>query len=115
MAQIKTVDAKTLNLWLNQEDVVLIDVREVFEYNESHIPGAINIPLSVLVDSFYKIPNLKNKKIILQCAAGVRSMNGCIALDIDGFNNELWNLQDGIKSWIKCGFSVKSSSYSKLV
>lgn len=97
-----------LKLWLEKNDCLLIDVREPVEYNEAHIKQAINIPLSELLVKINKLPDLKNKKVVLQCKAGVRSMNACEALKKDGFNDILWNLEGGIQSWVDAGFSVIS-------
>lgn len=106
MSQIKTIDPKTLKSWLEKSDCTLIDVREPFEYKEAHIEQATNIPLSLILTKIQEIQGLENKKIVLQCAAGVRSMNGCLALEKDGFKYPLWNLEGGITSWIASGLSV---------
>lgn len=99
MVGIKTIDSKTLKSWFQGSDFILIDVREPYEYEESHIEQAINIPLSQLLIKINEIGDLEKKKIILQCNVGVRSMMGCQALKKDGFDGILWNLEGGIKAW----------------
>jgi rhodanese-related sulfurtransferase len=37
MAEIKTLDPKTLKFWLDKNEVILVDVREPLEYKEAHI------------------------------------------------------------------------------
>lgn len=106
MSQIKTIDSKTLKSWLEKNNCALIDVREPFEYREAHIEQAINLPLSQLLTKIHEIPDSKDKKIVLHCAAGIRSMNGCLALEKDGFKSPLWNLEGGINSWISAGLPV---------
>ncbi len=102
---IKIIDAKILKSWLTDKECMLIDVREPFEYAESHIEGALNIPLSELLNKLDVIA-AQNKKLVLQCAAGVRSMNGCISLEKEDLQLDLYNLAGGIKTWIKEGFPV---------
>ena len=53
----------------------IIDVREIFEYYSTHIPGATNIPLDTIP---YKIDVIKAlpKPILLYCTSGKRSALG---------------------------------------
>ncbi len=108
MAEIKTLDPKTLKSWLDNNEVLLIDVREPAEYNDSYIEKAVNIPLSQLLTKIQEIPNLGKKKIVLQCKSGIRSMTGCQSLKDQGFNENLWTLEGGIYAWSSSGFSTKS-------
>jgi rhodanese-related sulfurtransferase len=110
MTEIKTIDPKTLKSWLDKNEAALIDVREPFEYKESYIEKAINIPLSQLLINIHKISDLKNKKIVLQCKTGIRSMMGCQALEKEGFEQDMWNLEGGIYTWFFSGFSVISKN-----
>ena len=53
---MKTITTSELELAMKKETPVLIDVREIFEYNSGHVPGAINIPLSELEQRYEEIP-----------------------------------------------------------
>ncbi len=68
---------------LDAEQVTLLDVRTVKEYNKSHIPGFINIPLDSLRDNLDKLD--KSKTIYVTCLAGLRSYIGCRILMQNGF------------------------------
>lgn len=94
-----------------QQDLLLIDVREIDEYNQEHIPSSINIPLSKFakeLDDLIINFNLNNKKLVFYCRSGVRSMTaGNILLDyFDDLNCTVYNLQGGIINWKKSGFQV---------
>ena len=52
-------------------DYVLVDVRDVSEYREGHIPTAINIPSESFASGSGVLP--KEKKIIVYCNTGSRS------------------------------------------
>ncbi len=56
----------------NQEELVIIDVREPFEYEMYNI-GAKLIPLGQLPDSLNDLSDLKDTEIILHCRSGARS------------------------------------------
>jgi len=91
---IKSVDATTLKTWLKNDEVVLIDVREPAEYAESNIAGAKLIPLAFVCKSV--LPNFENKKLVMQCRSGKRSMTACERLVAEDGNIEVYNLEGGI-------------------
>lgn len=81
----------------NQDDFQLIDVREQFEYDKVNIGGEL-IPLNLIIQNQRKI--LKNKKVILYCKSGARSIKAIELLQQYGFTN-LYNLKGGILEYIK--------------
>lgn len=74
----------------------LVDVRQPEEYAEGHIPGAVLMPLATLEARQADLP--RDRKIILYCRAGHRSMAGALALCGLGFR-ELYSLEGGINAW----------------
>ena len=70
---------------LVEEEAYIIDVRERMEYENGHIKGAINIPLSELRDRVNEIP--KDRPVYLHCRTGQRSYNVVLALQNLGFGN----------------------------
>lgn len=97
--QIKNIDVLTLKNWLDNQEAILIDVREIEEYENDHIKDAINIPLTQIIDNIEKIQAFSNKKIIMQCRIGVRSMSACNILCEHGFKFDVHNLEGGIMAW----------------
>ena len=57
------------------EEYQLLDVRQPKEYEHSHIPGAILIPLSDLTDKLSLLE--KKQPVIVYCRSGVRSKAAC--------------------------------------
>ncbi|KAA3660121.1 MAG: rhodanese-like domain-containing protein, partial [Chloroflexi bacterium] len=51
-----SVDVVTVNALLDNEDVLILDVREQFEYDEKHIPGIILIPMGEVPARLNEIP-----------------------------------------------------------
>jgi len=44
-----TVDVNTVRAKINEDSVRLIDVRREEDYNQGHIPNAVNLPLASLL------------------------------------------------------------------
>ena len=70
---------------LVEASAYIVDVRERLEFENGHIKGAINIPLSELRERTNEIP--KDKPVYLHCRTGQRSYNAALALQNLGFNN----------------------------
>lgn len=83
------------NMIENKDDFQLIDVRESFEYEVSHLNG-LNIPLGGLLIEVDKVA--KDKPVIVQCRSGKRSAQAILLLEQQGFSN-LANLKGGIIAW----------------
>lgn len=104
MNQIKNIDSKTLNNWLNENTAILIDVREPLEYKIEHIKYAKNIPLSKICLEDVNLPKNKSKKIVMQCRSGSRSKSACEKILKHDNSIELYNLEGGILDWVQQGF-----------
>ena len=98
--QIAPVDVRT---GLANGEVLLIDVREANEYAFERIPGALLYPLSTFDPR--AIPAASGKKLVIQCAAGGRSMRAAQALAAAG-HAEVYNLEGGINAWKSHGLPL---------
>lgn len=69
--------------------MTIIDVREPFEFAQNHVEGAINLPISQLMDgNFSQIENIKrDEKIIVYCRSGGRAHQAIKILKQLGFQN----------------------------
>ncbi|UII23726.1 rhodanese-like domain-containing protein [Fulvivirga ligni] len=81
----------------NNTDVLIIDVRECWEYEERNI-GAINYPLGELPQFLDQLPSDKTYEIIVHCESGRRSQQAAKYLKQQGFSN-VCSLKGGLKSY----------------
>ena len=86
------------NKLLQGEDIMLIDVREIFEHQNFNI-GVISIPLHAIFDQKEKFEN--NKPIVVYCQKGIRSQIAIQRLQQKFGFNHLINLQGGMDAWKK--------------
>ena len=77
------------------EELNLIDVREVHEYQTGHAPGATNIPLSTLEQGYKELKSDQEYYII--CQGGARSASACSFLSAQGLN--VTNVEGGMNAW----------------
>lgn len=103
-AAIKTIDSDTLNNLWEQNQVVLIDVREPSEHAGEHIEGACLVSLSTFDPA--KIPTDSDKKIILYCQSSNRSGQAAQKLVNAGFQ-EVTHLEGGLSEWKRAGHPTK--------
>lgn len=78
---------------LKEKNTVLLDVREVDEFTNGHIPQAINQPLSQL-DQF---KGDKNKHYLVICQSGMRSQRATDVLTSQGY--QAVNVKGGMNAW----------------
>ncbi len=81
---------------------VMVDVREPEERAQARIPGSLFIPLRLVPDRMHELP--KDRPLILQCAAGMRSHQAAKFLQAQGF--QVSNLMHGIQGWYRMGQTV---------
>lgn len=77
------------------EALHLIDVREVGEVAEGHIPGSVNIPLGLLEFRMHELD--KKKPYIMVCRSGGRSGQATAFLEAQGY--DVTNMTGGMLEW----------------
>jgi rhodanese-related sulfurtransferase len=86
------------------ENVTLLDVRTPDEFSKEHIEGATLIPVQELSQNLSKLSDVKDKKIIVYCHSGARSIAASRILMENGFIP--LNVKGGITAWKADGLSV---------
>jgi adenylyltransferase/sulfurtransferase len=92
-----TITPKDLKTRLDKGDkLVLVDVREPWEYALAKLEGSVLIPLATLQQSLGKLD--RNAEIVAYCHHGMRSADATGFLLQQGFGN-VKNLVGGIDAW----------------
>lgn len=78
------------------DEYQLLDVRQEWEYEEFHLPGARLVPLADLHDRLGEID--REKPAIVYCASGGRSMAASTLLEGQGFS-DVSNMVGGAMAW----------------
>lgn len=89
--------AGAVNL-MNQDDVVVLDVREPSETVGGKIAKAIQIPVSALPKRVGELEKHKGKTVLVYCKSGARAGAACKELSKHGFE-KVYSLNGGMLAW----------------
>jgi len=78
------------------EKLILIDVREPWEYEVCRIEGARHVPLGALAASLQTLPDVD--EVICYCHHGIRSLDAATWLRFQGIEKAK-SLSGGIERW----------------
>ena len=70
-AKHREIDAVALHAMILADKAVVVDVREADEFAAGHIPGAINMPLSIF--NADQLSDPLDRVLVLSCLGGKRS------------------------------------------
>ncbi|MSU54516.1 MAG: hypothetical protein EXS48_01585 [Candidatus Staskawiczbacteria bacterium] len=94
---------KLEKMYENDEDFVVLDLRNDFEVQAGYFEKTINPKLQKFKDLPQKIAelsHLKHKKVVAVCTGGIRCEKATVLLKKEGFTN-LYQLKDGIHTYMK--------------
>ena len=92
MERIKPLEFQVLH---QKEDITVLDVREVAEFQAGHIEDAVNAPLSTLDKGYEQLDASKRYYVI--CQGGMRSERACKFLETKGL--DVVNVEGGMNQW----------------
>ena len=94
--EITPVEAVTL---INQEDALILDVREPNEHSQGSIINAKHVALSALSQKADGLSQNKDRPILVFCKMGNRSSQACKVLTGNHYTR-VFGLKGGITAWI---------------
>ena len=84
-------------------DLVVVDVRELVEWDEGHIDGALHLPMGEAMARKDLVPAGRPKAVV--CAGGLRSSLVISALSRAGLT-DFYNVIGGMTAWQKGGYGT---------
>lgn len=83
----KITSDQALEDFNSKKGYIIVDVRTRQEFDEAHIPGAINIPNEEIIDRKPELLPDLNQDIYIYCRSGNRSNQAAIKLIRMGYTN----------------------------
>ena len=94
---MQTITAEQLSTQLgNGDKVVLLDVRDPWEYEICRLSGSLNIPMNEIAEKTNELD--PDARTIVICHFGMRSMEVGNFLESAGFR-DIVNLEGGLDAW----------------
>lgn len=102
---MREIDVRELHARLQDDGPhAVVDVREVHEFTTGHVPGAVNVPLTQLVDRVTEVTTLPGDVYVI-CQSGSRSAQVTAWLEQQGY--AVANVVGGTGAWRTAGFPVE--------
>jgi rhodanese-related sulfurtransferase len=103
LTEIRHLTLDDLLEGLQDGSILVVDVREPYEYAAGAIPGSMSMPLSQFDPA--AIPRDRGR-VVFSCAAGVRSLRALEYLRANGFDfNE--HYAGGFNDWARSGQPIE--------
>ncbi|WP_414828336.1 rhodanese-like domain-containing protein [Alteromonas sp. H39] len=90
---------------VKNEEWLLIDVRSKEEYNQGHIPGAVNMPHDQIQSYLDELDGWQDKPVIVYCRSGRRAQLAMKVLEDLKFTS-LRSLEGDMLGWSESGLPV---------
>ena len=82
----------------NGDDLVVVDMRQAWEYEAGHIPGATHMFIQEIPARYNELP--KDSPVVFQCWRGITSLNAAGFLIQNGWDaSRVFSLSGGISGW----------------
>ena len=105
-------DVKELMPWDVEErlqanpDILVVDVREPYEFDAMHIAGSLNVPRGILESACEweyeetepELARAREREIVIVCRSGYRSVLAAHSMQLLGYSN-VASLKTGLRGW----------------
>ncbi|SMN15248.1 hypothetical protein CRYPA_1338 [uncultured Candidatus Thioglobus sp.] len=105
LKKYEDLDVTAATSLMDDENLIILDVREKKERKNGYINGDIHIPLSDVKNQLDKLD--KNKSILVYCRSGSRSAHIAGLLTRNEYE-KIYNLKGGIQAWKRAKMPVKT-------
>ncbi|MGD9169115.1 MAG: rhodanese-like domain-containing protein [Candidatus Thiodiazotropha sp.] len=105
-------DVKEIMPWdleerlLANPELLIVDVREPYEYDAMHIEDSIAVPRGILEsacewdyeETIPELVNARRREIVVVCRSGYRSVLAAYSMHLLGYQN-VFSLKTGLRGW----------------
>lgn len=84
-------------------DLVLIDVREPYEWEAGHVPGSTHLEMETIGGRLDEIPS--DRPVAFLCLGGGRS--GVVAGALRARGHDAYNVDGGFRAWFEAGLPTE--------
>ena len=97
---MQSVTPEALEALLQNDEVIVLDIRDETEFNSERIPGALLLPSAQIDEALQK--TLAGKHAVFYCSSGLRTKNAAPRIDACGLSNTKY-LSGGLNAWSEHG------------
>lgn len=105
LKKYEDIDASAATELMDDDNLIILDVREQKERKAGYIKGDVHIPLSDVKNQLSKLD--KNKSILVYCRSGSRSAHIAGLLTRNEYE-KVYNLKGGIQAWKRAKMPVST-------
>ena len=105
LCSMDMIGTEQLEEFRHREGVLLVDVRDRYEYDAGHIPGAVHAPYARL--PLYREHLPREAELIVYCQSGERSAYAAAYLQREGFRVRY--CAGGFAEWLRSGGKIARS------
>lgn len=112
LTEVQIVRPEQLKQWLDDDQVILVDIRTPAEHGTEKIPGSILVPMEGF--DVQQLPHSEGKRMVFYCRTGNRSGRlGHKLLETRQMASVL-HLNEGLEGWKRAGLPVEKGQSRKL-
>ena len=102
--EFEGITATELQTRLANDDVVLLDVRPIVEYETAHIPGAISLPWTDIAQRQQELPS--DKTIVAYCRGPYCVYADVVLAELAQSGWQVARLEEGVIEWQEAGHAL---------
>ncbi len=106
LSTTREVGALQATQLINRQDALMLDLRELKEYEGGRVPNALHIPQSQLADRIQELGKFTARPLVAYGDRGMVGRGATAALTKLGFK-QVYLLRGGVRAWVDAGLPLE--------
>ena len=106
LSTTREVGALQATQLINRQDALMLDLRELKEYEGGRVPNALHIPQSQLADRIQELGKFTARPLVAYGDRGMVGRGTTTALTKLGFK-QVYLLKGGVRAWVDAGLPLQ--------